>query len=731
MRMPTVIRMLPGFAVVGLFLACPLPEVGIGQPCGHLLAEDTPQQKAIQLPHKLESSTATVGFEQAKPGPFKKLESAIGTWTSSGGISIVDDKHAKTGRQCLQLTGGESNVVTLALTDDAETTGELKFWAERWTKRRPFKFRIEKDSGDGWKEIYNGDDQVRVGRAFLSQIKVPLDDGRIQKLRFICQSPPGTGILIDDVRLAPARPQEIVGVNFVPLTLPALVGADASSLLRLNIKATGNLEPISLTELRGRIDGIENIRALMISANEFEMQSRLELPSTSSTMSWKPTPMELVDGDNSIWIGCQLKPDANIDDRVGAAIESVTFSDGTHIKLETASATQRIGVAVRKAGDDGNHTYRIPGLVTTKKGTLIGVYDVRHRSGRDLPGDIDVGMSRSTDGGRNWEAMKIIMDMGDDPDWRYDGIGDPAILVDRNTGTIWVAATWSHGNRSWFGSGPGIAPEETGQLMLVRSNDDGLTWSKPINITKQVKKPEWSFLLQGPGKGITMRDGTIVFAAQYQDPPNATDKTTHRLPHSTMIFSRDHGETWQVGTGSFDDTTEAQVVETEPGTLMLNCRYNRSPYRVVMTTRDLGQTWKKHATSERSLIEPGACMASLINVRQELGKGSDNWLLFSNPNSRRGRNHITIKASPNHGRTWPKEHHLLLDEGNGAGYSCMTMIDEATVGILYEGSQAQMTFQRIPLNDVIGHHATPTATSKLRIAPSGSAKPKTTESLPQ
>ena len=150
-----------------------------------------------------------------------------------------------------------------------------------------------------------------------------------------------------------------------------------------------------------------------------------------------------------------------------------------------------MGVALRNGGDDGVHTYRIPGLATTNKGTLIGVYDVRRRSGGDLPGDIDVGMSRSTDGGRTWEPMKVIMDMGNDPRWRYDGIGDPAILVDQTTGTVWVAATWSHGNRSWIGSGPGLKPEETGQLMLVRSDDDGVSWSEPINITEQVKKPEW------------------------------------------------------------------------------------------------------------------------------------------------------------------------------------------------------------------------------------------------
>ena len=61
---------------------------------------------------------------------------------------------------------------------------------------------------------------------------------------------------------------------------------------------------------------------------------------------------------------------------------------------------------------------------------------------------------------------------------------------------------------------------------------------------------------------------------------------------------------------------------------------------------------------------------------------------------------MTIKASPDRGLTWPVAHRLLLDEGQSAGYSCMSMIDEKAIGILYEGSQAQMTFQRIPLKDL-------------------------------
>ena len=652
-------------------------------------------------------------FEKVKVGPFTRLETSIGTWQSVAGLSIIDDRHALTGTQCLHITGGAKSSVTLLMDETLEVPCRLSFRAERWTRREPFAFRIEKHSGDGWDEIFNGDDQVKVGRGFLSTISLPLNDPDIKRLRFNVTSPPDTGLLLDDVSITPSRPQRVVNAETIPFTLPALVGVDASPLLKLAIQTEGNLNPVILTELGVTLtceeEDVESVMAYFGGANHSFTEERpfgqsVPVSTTSGKSLVFAGNQSLLEGVNVVWIACKLRADAGMDHRIGATLTHVMSSKGDVDITARAPSLQRLGVALRRGGDDGVHTYRIPGLATTKQGTLIGVYDIRRRSGGDLPGDIDVGMSRSTDGGHTWEAMKVIMDMGNDPDWRYDGIGDPAVLVDRETGTIWVAATWSHGNRSWVGSGPGLNPEETGQLMLVRSDDDGVTWSEPFNITRQVKQPEWSFILQGPGKGITMRDGTLVFAAQYQDPPNPDDQTAHRLPHSTILYSKDHGSTWHAGTGALDDTTEAQVIEIEPGVLMLNCRYNRGSVRAVMTTDDMGRTWKKHASSELALIEPRACMASLIDVDQELGNNVGGWLLFSNPDSISGRHHITIKASSDRGLTWPKAHQVLLDEGESAGYSCMSMIDEQTVGILYEGSQSHLTFQRIPMTDIIGVH---------------------------
>ena len=197
-----------------------------------------------------------------------------------------------------------------------------------------------------------------------------------------------------------------------------------------------------------------------------------------------------------------------------------------------------MGIGVRHAGDDGAAAYRIPGLATSNKGTLLGVYDVRYNNSADLQEYVEIGLSRSTDGGQTWEKMRIPMAFGeyDGLPKAQNGVGDPAILVDKKTGTIWIVAAWTHGmgnGRAWWNSQTGMDRNHTAQLMMVKSDDDGKTWSEPMNITEQVKDPSWYFLLQGPGRGISMEDGTLVFASQYIG--------NDRIPYDGIIYSKDHG----------------------------------------------------------------------------------------------------------------------------------------------------------------------------------------------
>jgi sialidase-1 len=628
------------------------------------------------------------GFETPRAGVITVAEFDGATWQAPVGHAEVSAKLARTGRHCLHLMGGEHSELEFELTDKhvGKNYSQLTFAVERWTKRAPFTFRVEAKSGNKWQEIYSGDKSVKVGRPFLNRVEISLPEGA-RHFRMTCTSPPGTGVLVDDMNLVEAKPMSVTRVAVAQQTAPVLIGQKNSVLLQLEIETEGSLSPRKLTAVEFSFPtGSDFLREVKFHGQTLKpgLGARLKLET------------ELLPGSNIFPLTCELAPGASLDEFVTATCGSIQLDGKEAVKLDagTSSIHRRVGVALRQHGDDGVHTYRIPGITTTNAGTLIGVYDNRNQRGGDLPGDIDVGMSRSTDGGRTWEPMRVIMDMGNDPKWSFDGIGDPSILTDRVTGDIWVAATWSHGNRSWRGSGPGMTPEETGQFMLVKSADDGKTWSKPINITPQVKvNPKWRFVLDGPGNGITLRDGTLVFPAQFR---GEDSEPVNGKPFSTIISSKDRGETWTIGTGVKIDTTEAQIVQLGNGSIMINCRDNRGGSRSIYTTADLGKTWTQHSTSRNALPEP-VCNADILRV---VHPKHGPLLFFSNPNTTRGRSHFTMKVSDDEGMTWPGKWHTLYDERPGSGYSTLTQIGEDHVGVLYEGP-GELYFLRFSIDELL------------------------------
>jgi len=326
------------------------------------------------------------------------------------------------------------------------------------------------------------------------------------------------------------------------------------------------------------------------------------------------------------------------------------------------------------SGTDGYHTYRIPALIVTKKGTLLAFCEGRKKSRSDS-GDIDLLLKRSEDSGKTWSKQHVIWDDN------ANTCGNPCPVVDHRTGTIWLLMTWNRGDDR-EGAIKKNTSRDTRRVWLSRSDDDGATWSKPVEITDTAKRPEWRWYATGPGVGIQLRKGPwkgrLVIPCDHSivSPDDPDGYNSH------VIISDDHGKTWRFGGVISPKVNECQVVELADGTLMINMRnYDRSKTtRAVATSTDGGITFSK-ITHDPVLVEP-ICQASFL--RYTLRPDHDrNRLLFSNPAhpERGNRRDMTVRMSYDEGRTWPVS--KVLYAGPSA-YSCLTVLPDAGIACLYE-----------------------------------------------
>ena len=513
--------------------------------------------------------------------------------------------------------------------------------------------------------------------------------------------------MILSINLSCSTRPEGVQVSTAQRVHPVLIRKEHNPLIQVIVQA--DQEGVRATSFSFTLTGtddIEDIESLQMfySGTEGELTT-----ATSFGSTLKPSQRLTFDGDqmlsagtNVFWLACRLNPTADLSHRVAAASTSVRTSAGdvTPTENERPGIRKRIGVALRQHMDDGVHTYRIPALATTPRGTLLSVYDMRHRKSRDLQEDIDIGLSRSTDGGRSWEPQRVIMDMGEwgDLPAEENGVSDPGIVVDQETGEIFCAAVWMWdklGKHQWVddGSEPGFEIGKSAQFLMVRSKDDGLTWSKPENLTSKLKKPEWWLFAPAPNQGITLRDGTLVMPSQGRD--------ENGYPFANIMYSRDHGETWTLSNHAFSGGNECQAVQLSDGSLMLNMRNDKpEPYRAVYVTQDLGQTWSPHSTDRNTLIEPN-CNGSLYRFEYEEEGQPKNILLFANPHTKKGRTHHTLQISFDEGKSWPAEYRILLDEGLGRGYPSISRVDDSHIGIVYEGSPSDLVFEKFSLQELL------------------------------
>ncbi|WP_033530004.1 sialidase family protein [Streptomyces galbus] len=344
-------------------------------------------------------------------------------------------------------------------------------------------------------------------------------------------------------------------------------------------------------------------------------------------------------------------------------------------------------ILFKASQDPGYACFRIPAIVRTTAGTLLAFAEGRVLNCGDAA-DIDLVVKRSTDGGRTWGPLRVVNE------GRGDTHGNPAPVVDRETGRIVLAETYNTGRLD--SAGCDVPCDRTPHLQY--SDDDGLTWSEPRGLSDQIRPADWnSWYATGPVHGIQLTRGR--HAGRLVLGVNAETWADGRVTanHAALVTSDDGGENWRIGaTDSWpvaDDGTfrqkpsELTLTERGDGSVLVSGREQDGTdlgHRSQTVSRDGGTTFAAPFRALPDLYTPQV-QGSLLRLGDRM--------LLAGPADPDRRRTMAIRSSYDGGRTWESVDRGTVVTTDWSGYSDLVRVDGGragndVVGLLYEGGAA-------------------------------------------
>lgn len=354
-------------------------------------------------------------------------------------------------------------------------------------------------------------------------------------------------------------------------------------------------------------------------------------------------------------------------------------------------------------GEDPAYSiYHIPGIVVTAKGSVLAWCEARKRpAGVSDWDDIRILLRRSTDDGKTWSAPQSIANVEgpktknplalrmknvDPQDVTYN---NPVLIADKD-GTVHM-----------------LFCLEYMRVFYQRSTDDGVSWSKPTEITAAFdafkKGYDWKVLATGPDHSIQLKNGRLVVPVWLS---TGAGGNAHRPSVTATIYSDDQGRTWKAGdiavpcTEEWINPNETVAIELNDGRVMLNVRSESKAHRRLVTISPDGATGWSTPQFDEALLEP-ICMAGITRYSHD-GKS---FILFSNPHNlekskgkvepgkNRDRKNVSVKVSRDEGQTWPVSKTL---EPGPSMYSDIGVTPKGTILCFYGTSAKPLASGEAP-----------------------------------
>ncbi|GGS41402.1 exo-alpha-sialidase [Streptomyces griseoviridis] len=339
-------------------------------------------------------------------------------------------------------------------------------------------------------------------------------------------------------------------------------------------------------------------------------------------------------------------------------------------------------VLFRADRDPGYACFRIPALVRTTDGTLLAFAEGRVRDCGDAA-DIDIVLKRSTDGGRTWGPLRVVTEGGGDTH------GNPAPVVDRATGRVLLVETHNTGRAD--DAGCAIPCDRVPHLQY--SDDDGLTWSEPRDLSTGIRPDDWnSWYATGPVHGVQLTTG--AHAGRLVLGVNAETWAGGRVTanHAALVVSDDGGAHWRVGAtdtwpvagdGTFrQKPSEVTLAELGDGSLLVGGREQDGAdlgHRAQTVSRDGGDSFAAPFEAVPDLYTPQV-QGALLRLGDRV--------LLSAPADPDRRRTMVIRSSWDGGSTWDSVDRATVVTRDWSGYSDLAALDAASAGLLYEAGTA-------------------------------------------
>jgi hypothetical protein len=459
------------------------------------------------------------------------------------------------------------------------------------------------------------------------------------------------------------------------------------ALLRLKIHTQGSTNPFNLTSITINLNGtsdmddIDSVRLIYTRLSQdlnsaYKVRYPAVVPNTGDiTFNISQT---LFHGSNYFWVVCDVNSEATERNLIDAECLEFTIDgnqSGTYVPDNSSPDGEKSIILAHKSlfisGTEGIHTFRIPAIVTTNEGTLIAATDARVDNGADLgwTGNIDIVYKRSSDNGITWSEMMTAADFPG-----VEGASDCSMIYDKETDEIIMFYNYA---------------DETDEFQwpyMIKSADDGLSWSAFTNLNEDIYDPSWTWAFVTSGRGIQKSDGSLRHVI------NVMDGNT---PGALIFGSDDHGESWYSVMNPISPlANESKLVQLDDGSLMINCRQENSNKRMIGQTNDDGNTWY-NIHYDNTLIEP-KCNASILRYTSVLNGYTKSRILFSNPASTSARVNMKVRLSYDEGETWTEG--KVINPGSSA-YSSLTVLGDRTIGLLYEAEgYKEIRFARFSLD---------------------------------